>query len=132
MSSIYYNRDNNKVKQFLGNISSDDLEGTFQEAIEKLQEIEKYYIEKFITSSTSISSNYIDDCYQKTVTFDRIFIEMQYDHDGNGLICIMGERDFTKEEDYCVQNKEKIKKQEEEKIAREQYELLKKRFGGNL
>lgn len=120
----------NYAIHYLGSFSVSDLDGSFEEAVKRLNVVFDWY-KKYIESPQTITEYlygdkgaYIDGTNCKTIKFDKLTIRASYDGD-MGFI-VEGIRGLLPEEDAVLKGaKSKTEEQEKEQLKM----LLKKHPG---
>jgi hypothetical protein len=95
MSNVNYNYGKKTVRIVLGTISTYDLEGTFEDIIDKLNGEFKQY-KDYITSPQTVPAGgyytYLDGEKNKKLQFDSLHLEWHSTYDDEKQLQIIGER----------------------------------------
>lgn len=132
---IKYDIAKKRVKQEISTLCLYSFEGEISKAIAYLQEELKTLKRDYTKSSKKVMEYhyngglYADGTKDKVVSFDKFFIEMGQDYEGDKQLQIWGERDILPEEMEGLKEKEKKEEATRTEWKRKQFEALKKELG---
>lgn len=125
---IFYGADKEGVlfvHQTLGVIYLYELEGSIQQAIDKLKAEQDHAKDEIV-----MAARYIDDVKTKEVQFDDVSLTIETTYEDERTIIVVGERLADESEVKAILKLQEAKDADAENRRRKQYEDLKKEFSG--
>ena len=134
----HYNKVKDKwtVEQKISYLSIYHLEGSFEQAILKLQKEAEYYAigvvlqvyGDYICRKDALNRAWVHE--DRDLIFNEIYLDLGVDEDGDKQLQIWGRRDATAEEVEILEEYEAESERKHLALEREQFEALKKKFEG--
>lgn len=120
-----------KAIEALEAIYLSSFEGTFEAVLKTFEKYKREYTKRFIKESRPRVGRYCTGDGTRTVKYQRIWLEMGSDYDGERQLQVWGERDQDDDERTYLRDERKRRLADEEETQRASYERLKRKFESN-
>jgi hypothetical protein len=104
------------------------FEGSFEDLIKTITKLEQTVRERFIEHESMRSGRYCTGSELRSVKYDRVWLEIGSDYDGERELQVWGERDQHDDERAYLREAKKRRSEEEEETQRASYKRLKKKY----